>query len=439
VSAPDDGPAPTSPEVSAPRRHSLITRARRVAVDVTPLRISRDFRILWGGELVSQFGSQIALVALFVQVYELTHSSAAVGLIGLVQLVPMVVVALGFGPQIDRHDRRKLLLLAQSGLMLASVLLFVSTRLADPPLALIYGAAALNAGFMSISMPTRSAMTPNLVGLELMAPAAALNQVMWTSAGVVGPAIGGVIVGGPGVSWAYGIDVATYLVALGAAFMLRPQIPDRTGHDADDAGWAAVRRGMRFLRNKRILQSTFTVDIVAMVFGMPRVLFPALAATQFHRGPEVVGWLFSAVAFGALVGALTSGWVKRVARPGLAILAAVMVWGAGIVGFGMSGVHLAPALLCLAVAGGADVISAVFRATVQQHIVPDALRGQLAAFNILVVAGGPRVGDLEAGLVAAATTPTFSVVSGGLLCIAGVGVIAALVPRFAKWHVGDPP
>jgi MFS family permease len=419
-------------------RRSLAARARSVAVDVTPLRISRDFRILWSGELISQFGSQIALVALFVQVYDLTGSSAAVGVIGLVQLVPMILVSLGLGPQIDRHDRRTLLLIAQSGLMLAAVLLFLSSRLDDPPLALVYGAAALNAGFMSLAMPTRSAMTPNLVGLDLVAPAAALNQVMWTSAGVVGPAIGGVIVGGAGVSWAYGIDAATYLVALGAALLLRPQLPDRTGHD-DEQGWAAVRGGLRYLRHKRILQSTFTVDIVAMVFGMPRVLFPELADKQFHRGPEVVGWLFSAVALGALLGALTSGWVKRVRRPGLAILVAVTVWGFGIVGFGLSGANLPPALLFLAIAGGADVISAVFRASVQQNIVPDALRGQLAAFNILVVAGGPRVGDVEAGVIAAATTPTFSVVSGGLLCIAGVGMIAALVPRFAKWHVGDPP
>jgi MFS family permease len=437
VTAPKDAADRSAADAGTPRR-SLLARARRLAVDITPLRISRDFRILWSGELVSQLGSQIALVALFVQVYELTGSSAAVGLVGLVQLVPMILASVFIGPVIDRSDRRKLLAIAQFGLMVASLLLFWSTRFTDPPLPLIYVAAALNAGFMSIAMPTRAAMTPNLVGLDLMAPAAALNQVMWTGAGVIGPAIGGLIVGGAGVSWAYGIDVATYLVGLGAAFLVRAQVPDRTGHD-DDGGWEAVRSGVRYLRYKRILQSTFTVDIVAMVFGMPRVLFPELADKQFHRGPEIVGWLFSAFAFGAFMGAVSSGWVKRVLRPGLAILVAVTVWGLAIVGFGASGVHLPPALLCLAFAGAADVISAVFRATVQQNIVPDALRGQVAAFNILVVSGGPRVGDLEAGLVAAATTPTFSVISGGLLCIAGVGIIAALVPRFAKWHVGDPP
>jgi MFS family permease len=438
VSAPGEAEHDAPDEHAPRRRRSLVARARRLAVDTTPLRISRDFRLMWSGELVSQFGSQIALVALFVQVYDLTGSSAAVGLIGLVQLFPMVLVGLGFGPVIDRHDRRKLLLLAQSGLMFASILLLVSAHLDDPPLALVYGAAALNAGFMSMAMPTRAAMTPNLVGLDLIAPAAALNQVMWTGAGVIGPAIGGVIVARTGVSSAYGIDVATFLVALSATAFVRPQVPDRTG-GSDDSGWAAVRSGARFLRHKPVLQSTFTVDIVAMVFGMPRVLFPELADKQFHRGPEIVGWLFAAVALGAFLGALTSGWVKRVRRQGLAILTAVTVWGAGIVGFGLSGARLGPALVCLAIAGGADVISAVFRNSIQQTIVPDSMRGQLAAFNILVVSGGPRVGDIEAGIVAAATTPTISVVSGGLLCIAGVGVIAALVPRFARWHVGDPP
>jgi predicted MFS family arabinose efflux permease len=417
----------------------LASRARGLAIDVTPLRASRDFRLLWSGELVSQVGSQITLVALFVQVYDLTKSSAAVGVVGLVQLGPMVLVSLGFGPQIDRRDRRRLLLLAQTGLMAASVILLLGSRLHDPPLALLYGAAALNAGFMSIAMPTRSAMTPNLVGAELVPPAAALNQAMWNGAAVIGPAIGGLIVGRAGLTWAYGVDVGTYVVALGAAFALRPQLPHREAGEEEETGWSAVTRGVRYLNHKRVLQSTFTVDIVAMVFGMPRVLFPELADKQFHRGPEVVGWMFSAVALGALLGALSSGWVKRVRRPGLAILVAVSVWGIGIIGFGLSGTRLGFALLCLAIAGGADVISAVFRATMQQLIVPDALRGRLSAFNILVVAGGPRVGDVEAGLVAAATTPTFSVVSGGALCLAGVALIAATVPRFARWHVGDPP
>lgn len=426
----------TTPE-ETPRR-SLAARARRVALDTTPLRASCDFRLLWSGELVSQVGSQITLVALYVQVYALTKSPLAVGLIGVVQLVPMILVSIGVGPQIDRRDRRKLLLLAQTGLMVSSILLLFGAHLHHPPLALVYGAAALNAGFVSLSMPTRAAITPNLFGAELLPAAAALNQAMWNGAAVIGPAIGGVVVAQIGLTWAYGIDVTTYFVAIAAAAMIRPQRPVHHGDDVAQ-GWAAVTQGLGYLRRKRVLQSTFTVDIVAMVFGMPRVLFPVLAVTQFHRGPEVVGWLFSAVAFGALFGALTSGWVGRIAHPGRAILVAVTMWGLGIVGFGLAGPHLAVALVCLAVAGAADVVSAVFRSTMQQLIVPDALRGRLFAFNILIVAGGPRLGDLEGGLVAAAFTPTISVVSGGLLCLAGVGAIAALVPRFARWRAGDPP
>jgi MFS family permease len=176
-----------------------------------------------------------------------------------------------------------------------------------------------------------------------------------------------------------------------------------------------------------------------MVFGMPRALFPQLAHEQFHGGDEIVGLLFAAAAAGALVGALTSGWVGRIRHQGRAILIAVAVWGAGITMFGLVGDRLGLALLFLAIAGGADVISAVFRSTIQQLTVPDSLRGRLSAFNILVVTGGPRVGDFEAGVVAAAFSPTASVVSGGLLCLAGVGMVGTLVPRFARWQLGDPP
>ncbi len=321
----------------------------------------------------------------------------------------------------------------------ASALLLYGAVLGHPSLVLVYGAAALNAAFLSISMPTRTAMTPNLVAPELLPSAAALNQVMWNGAGLVGPALGGIVVAGAGLSWAYGIDVASFVAALTAAFLLHSQTPVPIDGAEHDVGIAAVLNGLRYVRGKRVLQSTFTVDIVAMVFGMPRVLFPVLADKQFHRGPEAIGWLFSAVALGAVVGALSSGWVGRVQRLGRAILVSVVVWGAAITAFGLVGANLGLALAFLAIAGGADVISAVFRNTVQQRIVPDGLRGRLASLNIFVVTGGPRLGDLEGGLVASAFTPTISVVSGGLLCLAGVAAIATMVPRFARWHVGDPP
>ncbi len=188
-----------------------------------------------------------------------------------------------------------------------------------------------------------------------------------------------------------------------------------------------------------MLQSTFVVDLIAMIFGMPRALFPILAVVQFHGGAEEVGVLFSAVSLGALLGALTTGWVHRVRRQGLAIIVSVAIWGVAIAAFGFSGDLIVVAVLCLAVAGGADVVSAVFRSTILQDTVPDDLRGRLSGINIAVVAGGPRIGDVEAGFVAAVFSPQASVVSGGLLCVVGVGLLAVLVPEFARYRRGDAP
>lgn len=408
-----------------------------MAVDITPLRVSRDFRLLWLGELVSQTGSQVTTVALFVQVDRLTHSAAAVGLIGLVQLVPMIVASVLIGPVIDRRDRRRVLMSAQVGLGLSSVILLLAALSSShPALVVLYAAAGLNGGFVAVAMPTRSAMTPALVPRDMLPTAAAVNQVMWNVAAIAGPALGGLIVARFGLTWAYGLDVATYAVAIGFVLALHPTPPVPRGADQPE-GWAAIREGFAFLKGRRVLQSTFTVDLVAMIFGMPRALFPRLAVVQFHRGPGVVGLLFSALSVGALAGALTSGWVGAVRRPGRAILVAVTIWGLAVLGFGLSGRNLGLAFLFLAIAGAADVISAVFRGSSQQIIVPDSLRGRLSALNILVVAGGARLGDFEAGMAGSLFSPFGAVVSGGLLCIAGVAVIAVAVPEFARWSVRE--
>jgi predicted MFS family arabinose efflux permease len=408
-----------------------------MAVDTGPLRASRDFRLLWLGELISQTGSQVTTVALFVQVDRLTHSAAAVGFIGLAQLLPMIVASVLIGPVIDRRNRRRVLMAAQVGLALSSVILLVAAFSDHPVLAVLYIAAAINGGFVAVSMPTRSAMTPNLVPSDMLPAAAAINQVMWNVAAIAGPALGGLIVAQIGLTWAYGFDVATYGVAIAFVFLLHPT-PGVPAAEGEPEGWEAIKEGFRFLRGRRVLQSTFTVDLVAMIFGMPRALFPRLAVVQFHRGPEVVGLLFSALSAGALIGALTSGWVGTVRRPGRAILAAVTIWGLAVVGFGLSGTNLALAFGFLAIAGAADVISAVFRSSSQQLIVPDSLRGRLSALNILVVAGGARLGDFEAGVAGSLFSPFTAVVSGGVLCLCGVGVIASAVPQFSRWRVGEP-
>jgi MFS family permease len=282
-------------------------------------------------------------------------------------------------------------------------------------------------------------MTPTLVPPDRLPSALALNQVMWNTAQIAGPAIGGVVVGTLGFAWAYGIDVVSFAGTITAAALMRPRPPVIEDPDEEVLGsWHRLMEGVRYLRGRRVLQATFIVDLIAMVFGMPRVLFPVLARTQFHAGPELAGVLFASVSAGAVVAALTSGWVHRVLRQGRAIVVAIVVWGLAIAGFGLVGDRVVAALLLLAVAGGADVVSAVFRSTILQATVPDALRGRMSGIHITVVAGGPRLGDLEGGIVASVFTPTVSVVSGGVICAVGVLVFAALVPAFARYRVGDP-
>jgi MFS family permease len=412
---------------------------RRLAVDLAPLRGSRDFRLLWLGELVSETGSQVALVAVFVQVYDLTHSPAAVGVVGLVQLVPLAVAALLGGPVIDRFDRRRLLRGAQCGQAGASGLLLVGALIGQPPLALVYAGAGLVAGFGGFSLSTRAAMTPNLVPAGQLPSALSLNQVMWNSCVIVGPALGGVLIAQVGLSGAYAVDVTSFAATIAACLLMRPHPSRVRAGSLLATGWRDLAEGFRFLRGKQVLQATFYVDLVAMIFGMPRALFPVLAATQFGGGSETVGLLFSSAAVGAVLGALTGGWLRHVHRQGRAVLWAVVVWGLGIIAFGLAGDRLGLAMGCLAVAGAADVVSAVLRGTILQSNTPDDLRGRLSGLHTLVVVGGPRVGDFEAGVVASLFTPTVSVLSGGVLCIVGVGVLAVLTPQFARYEAHPPP
>ena len=414
----------------------LGTALRRIAVDVTPLRTSRDFRRLWFGSLVSATGYQFTLVATFMQMRELTGSPAAVGAIGLVGLVALVIGTLVAGAFVDSYDRRTLLIGAQFASIAASALLLVGALAEDPPVWVVYAGVGLIAATSALDSPTRSAMTPRLVGHELMPAAAALNQVVWNATALVGPALAGLVIAEFDVAAAYLIDLLTYGAMLFAAFLIRPVPVERA--PGSPTGWSAVREGFGYLRGRPVLQTTFLIDIIAMVFGMPRALFPFLAARQFHGGARVAGLLFSAPAVGALVGALTTGWIGRIRHQGRAVIIAVVLWGAGITAFGLVGDRLWLALACLAWAGAADVVSAVFRSTILQVSVPDALRGRLNGIHILVVAGGPRLGDLEAGLVAAAFNPTVSVVSGGILCIVGTAVLTLLMPAFWRYHAGEP-
>jgi MFS family permease len=413
-----------------------VTALRRLAVDFTPLRASRDLRLLVGGNLVTALGTQIALVALPFQVYTQTGSAFLTGLLGAVELVPLVTMSLLGGALADRTDRRRLLLGVQAGVATAATLLAVLSYGGDPPLWTLYVLGGALAGFGAVQSLVRGAIVPNVVPPEHLRSALALsfglNQVMY----VVGPAVGGIIIGVAGVGTAYVIDAVTCLAMVFAALALSPQPP--IGVDLEDRPTirGSIGEGLRYVRGNQALTGSFAIDLMAMTFGMPRALFPVLAVSVYDAGAEGTGLLFAAVSAGAVVAALTTGWLAHARFLGRIVLWAVAVWGLAIALAGFAG-SLWLAAVCLALAGAADSVSAVCRTTINQTVTPDHMRGRMSSVFMLVVTSGPRLGDVESGTVAGIAGPRFSVVSGGFACLAGVAVVAALFPALAKYDAAD--
>lgn len=410
---------------------------RRLAVDFTPLRASRDLRLLIGGNLVTALGTQIALVALPYQVYTETGSAFLTGLLGAVELVPLVTMSLLAGALADRMDRRILLLGVQVGVAVAAVLLAVLSYAGDPPLWTLYVLGGALAGFGAVQSLVRAAIVPNVVTAELLRPALALsfglNQVMY----VVGPALGGVVIGVAGVGTAYVVDAATCLGMVYAALALSPQPPAGVPEEAETTSiTGSIVEGLRYVRGNQALMGSFALDLMAMTFGMPRALFPVLAVSVYDAGPEGTGLLYAAVSVGATVAALSTGWLSSARRLGLITLWAVAVWGLAIAAAGFAE-WLWLAAFMLAVAGAADSVSAVCRTTINQTVTPDHLRGRMSSVFMLVVASGPRLGDVESGTVAGIAGPRFAVVSGGFACIAGVALVALAFPALVRYDAED--
>jgi MFS family permease len=396
-------------------------------VDITPLRRHRDFRLLFIGRFVSFFGSMITVVAFPYQVYQLTHSVLLVGALGVLEFGAILAVAFVGGALADARDRRTMVLLSEAALMACSLLLAGNAALAHPQVWLLFVVATAWGALDAIQRPSLDAMLPRLVEKNELAAAAALGSIRGTLGQILGPAIGGVLVAVLGLSFTYMVDVATFVVGLTCLWLMRAVPPPV---DAARPSLRRVLEGLRYARSRPELLGTYFVDMIAMFFGMPMALFPAIA--QGIGGPKVLGLLYAAPAVGSFVFSATSGWTSRFHRHGMGVVVAAVIWGLAIIGFGFAP-SLVPAVFFLALAGAADMMSGVFRSVIWNQTIPDSLRGRLASIEMLSYTSGPALGNFEAGVVASLFSVRISVVSGGALCVIGCVLCALALPGFRAY------
>ena len=394
-------------------------------MDLTPFR-NRDYRFLYAAQAVSLIGTMVTYVALPYQMYRLTGSSFSVGLLGLVELVPLLATAFIGGAMADAVDRRRIVIVTDVALAAGSATLAViATRAASA--SLLYLVAAWMSAVGGLQRPAIESLVPRLIEKRELPAAASLAVVRGSVAMIAGPAVGGLLIASTGLPVTYLVDVASYAASLACLGMIRAVPP---AEDAERPSIAAMIEGFRYASSRQELIGTYVVDFVAMVFGMPLALFPAISDRL--GGPSALGLLYAAPAIGALAASLTSRWTPHVQRHGLAVMLSATVWGLAIVGFGFCQT-LWPALVYLAIAGGADGISGIFRMTMWNETIPDTLRGRLASIEMVSYMSGPLLGHLEAGAVAAAFGVTASVVSGGVLCVVGVLACGVWLPRFVRY------
>jgi ENTS family enterobactin (siderophore) exporter len=419
----------------------------RLLADLTPLRVSQQYRRLWAGLSLANVGTQLAVVAVGLQVYDLSGSSLSVGLVGLFALVPLVLLGLYGGSIVDAHDRRKVALAASIGLWVVAILIALQAWLEVGSVWLLYGLVAAQSACFAINNPARSAILPRLLPLDLLPAANALQSLSWNLGFTVGPLMAGLLIGKFGYGVAYTVDAVGLGIAVWTLFRLPPLPPEG---EVRRAGLRSVLEGLRFLGTRPNVRMTFLVDMAAMVLAQPRAIFPAVGAVLLGGGPTTVGILSAAVAAGSMLAALLSGPLGHVRRQGLVTCWAVIGWGVSIAGFGVV-VAIAPpprpdevsgwlwvAALALACAGASDSVSAVFRTTILQAATPDVLRGRLQGVFIVVVAGGPRLGDLVAGGAADAVSVPVAVIGGGVLCCVAVVLLARFQPRFVAYDARHP-
>ncbi len=400
-------------------------------IDLSPLKKNLEFRKLYTGQFISAFGNRITYVAIPFQVYAITKSTLAVGLISFCQLVPLVLASLLGGALADMLDRRKLIFRTELALAVVCCLLALNAHAAKPSLTAIYVLAAIASALFGLHRPTLEAITSKIVTKDEIVASSALGSLRVNVTQILGPGIAGIIIAKYGVSTAFLADLATYLVSATAIYLMQPleriQLTKKLG-------LAALLESLQYAKSRKDLLGTYFVDFIAMIFGMPMALFPAIS--QAYGGAKVVGWFYSAPAVGALIANITSGWTKHVHRHGKAIALAAIGWGIAIVFFGLVN-DLYLALFFLALAGAADMVSVQFRFAIWRQTIPDTIRGRMASLEVISYATGPLMGDAEAGIVAKFLGIEFSVVSGGVLCILGVLACLWYLPEFWRYDARE--
>jgi len=415
----------TPPGIESP---GVRARFARLRIDTSPLRISPSFRWFWLGQAVKDLGSGVIQVALPYQVYQLTGSTLAVAAISFVELVPLLTLTLVGGALADALDRRRLLIVTQTGMAVTGVGLVVNAAIASPRVWLLFVLAFFSASFFCLGVGGMRSVTPRLVPEDKVPAAMVLEGVSSSFSAVAGPALAGVLIGALGLTTTYAIDLATFVAGIASILALPAIAP--VAH-ADRPSLRSILDGFRYVKTQPVVLGFMLVDVNAMVFGMPMALFPAIA-THRYGNPDLVGYLYAAPYAGALVASLASGWIPHVRRQGLAVAIAASVWGVAIAAFGFTET-LQLGLLMLALAGAADDVSAVFRSTMMLTATPEEMRGRLTGIEFAQVASAPTLGNVEAGLVASLTSLRFSIVSGGFMCVVGTILLSLAFPALIRY------
>jgi MFS family permease len=408
----------------------------RLRADLTPLRAFRDFRLIYTSRTVTALGTQATEVALLVQARQLTGSTVAVGLLGAVEVVPLVVFGLYGGVLADRFDRRRLMCWCEAALGVCATLLMLNALAPRPAVWPLYVITALMMAMASLQRPSLDASIPRVVPRDQLIAASALISMSQNVSVIAGAALGGVLAVGPGPQFVYGLDTVSFVASFCFLFMVRP-LPAAAGEQTPpDLGLRAILDGLAYARGRPDLLGSYLADLTAMIFAYPNALFPFVAA-DLHAG-WAVGLMFAAPSVGAIAVTVVSGWMSHVRRHGLAIAVSAAAWGLLIAGFGLAP-DIGVALACLVLAGSADMVSGIFRSTLWNQTTPDALRGRLAGVELLSYGVGPSVGQIRAGAVAGVTSARFSLVSGGLLCVGAVGLVCLALPGFPRYRAAVVP